>query len=216
MAYAGRVTLGIAFVAAIISIVIGIALGIIMGYYGGIVDDFILWVITTLTSIPSLFLLIIIAAIFRPGPVTITLVLVLLGWTGTTRLVRGETLSLREREIVISARAMGASPMHIMWQHILPNLISVLVITLAIDIGGLMLTEAALSFLGIGVQPPTPTWGNMLSNSRDFIRTPNAWQLIVFPGLLITFSVLCFYVIGDGVRDAFDPMIRQRSANKPK
>ena len=207
LAYGGRVTLGIAFFAAIISLTIGVSLGVVMGYYGGIVDDILMWVITTLNSVPTLFLLIIVAAVFRPGALTFTLALGLLGWTGTTRLVRGETLSLREREFVIGARSMGASAFHIMVQHITPNLISIVVVTLAIDIGALMLTEAALSFLGLGVQPPVPTWGNMLSNSREFFRVANGWHLVVLPGLMITLSVLCLYVIGDGVRDAFDPTI---------
>ena len=207
LARAGRITLGIAFFAAMISLTIGVSLGIITGYYGGVVDDVILWLVTTLNSIPSLFVLIIVAAIFRPGPITITLTLGLLGWTGTTRLVRGETFSLREREYVIGARSVGASNFYIMFLHILPNMISIVVITLAIDIGSLMLVEAALSFLGIGVQPPIPTWGNMLSNSREFFHHPGSRHLVVFPGLLITISVLCLYVIGDGIRDAFDPTL---------
>lgn len=209
LAYGGRVTLGIAFFAAIISLLIGVPVGIIMGYYGGVVDDLLMWVITTLNSVPTLFLLIIVAAVFRPGALTFTLALGLLGWTGTTRLVRGESLGLREREFVIGARSMGASDFHIMLRHIAPNLISIVVITLAIDIGRLMLTEAALSFLGLGVQPPVPTWGNMLSNSREFFRVANGWHLVVLPGVLITLSVLCLYVIGDGVRDAFDPTIEK-------
>jgi len=207
LAYGGRVTLAIAVVAALISLTIGVSLGIIMGYYGGIVDDILMWVITTLNSIPTLLLLIIIAAVFRPNATTFALVLGFLGWTGTTRLVRGETLSLREREFVIGARSMGANAIHIMLRHVAPNLISIVVITLAIDIGALMLTEAALSFLGLGVQPPVPTWGNMLSNSRQFYAEPNARHLVIFPGIMITLSVLCLYVIGDGVRDAFDPQL---------
>lgn len=205
LAYAGQITLAIAFTAAILSLTIGVALGIITGYYGGAVDDFIMWLITTITSIPQLILLVIIAAVLSPGPLTLILVLGLLGWTGTTRLVRGETLSLREREFVLSARALGASDWRIMARHIAPNLLSIVIVTLAIDIGQLMLAEAALSFLGLGVQPPTPTWGNMLSNAQQFFtRGP---FLVIFPGLLISITVLCLYVIGDGIRDAFDPRI---------
>ncbi|MEL7234427.1 MAG: ABC transporter permease [Chloroflexota bacterium] len=207
LAYGGRVTLIIAFSAALISLTIGILFGVVTGYFGGIVDDIIMWMVTTLNSVPTIFLLIIVAALFRPGALTFALVLGFLGWTGTTRLVRGETLGLREREFVIGARSMGASDWYIMNRHIVPNLISIVVITLALDIGSLMLTEAALSFLGLGVQPPVPTWGNMLSNSREFFRVDGGWHLAIFPGLLITISVLCLYVIGDGVRDAFDPMI---------
>lgn len=209
LAYAGQITLSIAFAAAVLSMTIGLSVGIATGYYGGRVDDFIMWMITTINSVPTLFLLIIVAAVFRPGPLTLILVLGLLGWTGTTRLVRGETLAIREREYIVSARSMGASDWHIMFRHIAPNLISIMVVTLAIDIGALMLTEAALSFLGIGVQPPTPTWGNMLKGAQDFIKKPDALHLAIIPGVLITLTVLALYVIGDGVRDAFDPNMNE-------
>lgn len=205
LAYAGQISLSIAFGAALLSLSIGLALGIITGYYGGIIDDITIWAITTLNSIPTLLLLIIVVAIFRPNPEVLVLVLGLLGWTGTARLVRGETFGLREREYIISARALGASDLRIMWSHIAPNLLSIVVITLAIDIGSLMLAEAALSYLGLGVQPPTPSWGNMLSNAQTFFtRGPH---LVIMPGIIITTTVLCLYVIGDGLRDAFDPMI---------
>lgn len=205
LAYAGQISLAIAFLAAALSLVIGVSLGIITGYYGGIVDDLVVWLITTITSIPSLLLLIILAAVLSPGPTTLILILGFLGWTGTTRLVRGETLALRERDFVVSARALGASDLWIMSRHIAPNLISIVIVTLAIDIGSLLLVEAGLSFLGLGVQPPTPTWGNMLSGSQQFFtRGPH---LVIFPGLFITITVLCLYVIGDGIRDAFDPRI---------
>ncbi len=207
LARAGQITLSIAFAAALLSLTIGLAVGVSTGYYGGLVDDVIMWLISTINSIPQLFLLVILAAVLRPGPVTLILVLGLLGWTGTTRLVRGETLSLRQREYVISAKAMGASDFRIMATHIAPNLISILVVTLAIDIGSLMLAEAALSFLGLGVQPPTPTWGNMLTGAQEIIKTPGAQHLAIIPGILITLTVLCFYVLGDGIRDAFDPTI---------
>ncbi len=201
--FAGQVSLSVGFVAAILSLSIGVTLGMVTGYYGGVVDDFVNWVITTLNSVPYLFLLLIIAAVLRPGMLTLIIVLGFLGWTGTTRLVRGETLSIREREYIVSARAIGASPIRIMFVHILPNLFSIIVITLAIDIGTLILIEAALSYLGFGIQPPTPEWGNMLTDAQNFFtRGP---YLVIAPGLLIFITVLCLYVIGDGVRDAFDP-----------
>jgi peptide/nickel transport system permease protein len=201
--YGGQISLAIAVTASALSMTIGIVLGMITGFYGGIVDDILIWFITTLTSIPQLFLLLIISAILSPSPIVFIGILGLLGWTGIMRLVRGETLSLREREYIVAARAMGASDMRIMFQHIFPNLISVVVVTMAIDIGALILTESALSFLGFGVQPPTPTWGNMLSESQAFFR--KAPHLVVAPGLLITTTVLCLYIIGDGLRDALDP-----------
>ncbi|MBI5669746.1 MAG: ABC transporter permease [Chloroflexi bacterium] len=211
--YAGQISLMIAFSAALLSLGIGLSLGVVTGYYGGIVDDFITWVITTINSIPSLFLLLIVSAVILQnpnlsgsplgGPLALILILGLLGWTGTTRLVRGQTLSIREQEYVISARAVGASPLRIMFVHILPNLFSIVVITLAIDIGVLILVESALSFLGFGVKPPTPSWGNMLTNAQTFFT--KGVHLVIIPGLLIVITVLCLYIIGDGVRDAFDP-----------
>jgi peptide/nickel transport system permease protein len=206
--YAGQVSLSVGFLAAALSLTIGVTLGIFTGYFGGIADDITNWVIATLTSIPSLFLLLIVAAVLSPSPETLILVLGLLGWTGTTRLVRGETLSLREREYTVSAKAIGASSRRIMFSHILPNVFSVIVITLAIDIGALILAEAGLSFLGLGIKPPTPSWGNMLTKSQEFFtRGP---FLVWPPGIMIFLTVLCMYVIGDGVRDAFDPTTKDK------
>jgi peptide/nickel transport system permease protein len=204
--YGGQISLSIAFAAALLAISIGVSLGMVTGYFGGIVDDLFMWFITTLNSIPFLFLLLIIASILQPTPIVFIGVLGFLGWTGIMRLVRGETLALREREYIVAARAMGASDMRIMFRHILPNLISLVVISLAIDIGALILTESALSFLGFGVQPPIPTWGNMLSESQDFFR--RAPHLVFGPGILIMTTVLCLYLIGDGLRDALDPTTR--------
>ncbi len=203
--YGAQVSLGIGFGAAGLSVVIGISLGVITGYYGGIVDDIVIWFITTLNSIPSLFLLLIISAVLSPSPSTLVLVLAFLGWTGTTRLVRGETFSLREREFTVAARAIGASDFRIMYLHILPNVISLIVITLAQAIGGLILIESGLSYLGFGIKPPTPSWGNMLTSSQELIR--QAPHLAIAPGLLIAITVLCLYIVGDGLRDAFDPKL---------
>ena len=201
--YAGQISLGIAFAGAFLSIAIGLSVGIVTGYFGGIIDDIVNWIITTLDSIPSLFLLLIVSVVFRPGPGPLVAVFALLGWTGTTRLIRGETFAIRSREYIISASAVGASPWRIMFVHILPNVISILTVTLALSIGGLILTESALSFLGIGIQPPTATWGNMLTGAQSFFK--NGPHLVWPPGLLIVVTVLCLYIIGDGVRDAFDP-----------
>ncbi len=200
--YAGQVSLLIGFLSGMLSLAIGVTLGIITGYFGGAVDDIVNWIITTLNSIPGLVLLIVISAVFSPGPVTLILVLAFLTWTATTRLVRGETLSIRSREYIVGAKALGASDLRIMLVHILPNVFSLTIVTLAINIGNVILIESALSFLGLGVQAPTATWGNMLSKSREFLSSPH---LVIFPGTLITVVVLCLYIIGDGLRDAFDP-----------
>lgn len=206
---AGRVSLGIGFFGAVITLVIGLALGVMTGYFGGIFDDAMNWVITTLDSIPALFLLILIASVLSPTAESLVIVVALIGWTSTTRLVRGETLSKRSLDYVLSARALGASSWRIMFVHIAPNLISILVISLALSIGSLILAESALSFLGLGVQPPQATWGNMLTKAQTFyVRGPH---LVLLPGLLISITVLCLYIIGDGLRDAFDPSIVEKS-----
>lgn len=201
--YGGQVSLGIAFSAAFLSLFIGITVGVITGYFGGVLDDVVIWFITTLNSIPSLFLLLMISAVLSPGPLSLILVLSFLGWTGTTRLVRGETFSLKARDYTLAARAMGASDWRIMFVHIVPNIFSLLIIVLMRAIGGLILAESALSFLGFGIKPPIPSWGNMLSGGLDMLR--NAPHLLIAPGLLISTTVLCLYIIGDGLRDAFDP-----------
>ena len=201
--YAGQISLQIAFIAALLSLGIGLSLGVITGYFGGIIDDIMNWLITTLNSIPSLFLLLILSAVLSPGKEMLILVLGLLGWTGTMRLVRGETLGIREREYIISAKAIGSSNWRVMFVHIIPNLFSIVIVSLAIDIGSLILVESGLSFLGFGIKPPTPTWGNMLTEASSFFNKGS--HLVVMPGLMITITVLCLYVIGDGIRDAFDP-----------
>ena len=203
--YGGRISLGIGVAAAVLSLGIGIVVGVFAGFYGGIADDLINWFMVTLNSIPGLYLLIIITTLLSPSPWTLVLIFGILGWTGTTRLVRAETYSIKEREYIIAARAMGASNRRIMFSHIVPNIFSLLIITLSQAIGGLILAESALSFLGFGVQPPTPTWGNMLSGGLEYAR--KAPHLVYLPGLLITTTVFCLYLIGDGLRDAFDPKI---------
>ena len=200
--YAGQVSLFIGFMSAFLSLVIGVTLGIITGYFGGLIDDIVNWIITTLNSIPGLVLLIVISAVFSPDAESLILAIVFLTWTSTTRLVRGETLAIRSREYIISAQAIGASSFRVMLVHILPNVFSLTIVTLGRNIGLVILIESALSYLGLGVQPPTATWGNMLSKSREFLGQDH---LVIFPGLLITIVVLCLYIIGDGLRDAFDP-----------
>jgi peptide/nickel transport system permease protein len=203
----GQISLTIGVIAAVFSAMIGSALGLLTGYYQGtafgFIDDFIMWFITTLNSIPTLMLLILIASVFKPTIATLIFVLVFVSWSGTMRLIRGETLSHREAEYVIGARAVGASAARIMFVHILPNTLSVLITSIAISIGGLILTESALSFLGLGVRPPDPSWGNMLNEAQAVFR--QAAHLAIIPGLLISTTVLCMYLIGDGLRDAFDP-----------
>ncbi|MDW8298613.1 MAG: ABC transporter permease subunit [Anaerolineae bacterium] len=205
--YAGQISLSIAFSAAIISIVIGVTIGIIAGFYGGLIDDVVNLTIATISSLPTLLILLILVALLNPGPEVLVLVLGLLGWFGICRLVRGETLSIRAREYIVSARAIGAPVRRIMFVHVLPNLLSVVIVALALDIGNLILVESALSFLGFGIKPPAASWGNMLSNAQTFFT--KGVHLVIFPGLMISITVLCLYIIGDGLRDAFDPTLRR-------
>jgi peptide/nickel transport system permease protein len=200
---AGQVSLGIGYAGAAISLTIGLVLGVAAGYFGGIFDDILNWIITTLDSIPALYLLILIAAIFRPDAGSLILAIALISWTGITRIIRGQTLAIRNLDYILSAQALGAGPWHIMFRHIFPNLISITAIVLMRSIGGLMLAEAGLSFLGLGVQPPQATWGNMLTKAQSFFTLGP--HLIWPPGLAISITVLCLYIIGDGIRDAFDP-----------
>jgi peptide/nickel transport system permease protein len=201
--YGGRVSLSIAYGASVLSITIGVLLGVISGYFGGILDDIINWVINTLSSIPVIFLFILISTAWEPSAETLIVLFGLLGWITTCRLVRSEVLALKQREFIIAAQSIGASPRHVILSHLLPNMISLVIVSLSIEAGVLILAESALSYLGLGVRPPTASWGNMLTTARTYFVT--GVHLVVFPGLLIIITVLCFFVIGDGLRDALDP-----------
>lgn len=201
--YGGRVSLMIAYGSSLMIVLIGVTSGLIAGYYGGIIDDVISWFINTLSSIPPLFLLLVAAALWEPSAESLSVILALLGWVGTSRLVRGEVFSMRERDYVLAARALGAPTFRLIVSHILPNLISIIIVTGSIIAGNLILLESGLSFLGVGVQPPTPSWGNMLTDSRNYFVTGT--HLVIWPGMLIMVTVLCFYLVGDGLRDALDP-----------
>ena len=208
--YGGRVSLAIAYSASFMTILIGVALGLIAGYYGGRVDDLITWAVTTLSSVPALFLLLIAAAFWTPSAELLIIILALLGWIGTCRLVRGEVLSLKEHEYILAARAVGVSNFRLLVHHILPNVLPIVIVTMTIIAGNLILVESGLSFLGVGVQAPTPTWGNMLTDSRSYFNIGT--HLVIWPGILIMVTVLCFYLLGDGLRDALDPRSSWRLA----
>ena len=204
--YGGRVSLAVGFVAALVNLTVGITIGLTAGYMRGRIDDLFTWFVTTLNSIPTIFLLLIFAAIWEPGPVTLTVVIGLLFWTGISLYVRGQTFALREREFVVAAKTIGARDRRIMFKHILPNILPLIFVLAAIDIGAIILVESALSYLGLGILPPTPSWGNLLTNATSyFVR---AWWLVVSPGVLIFLTVLCLYLIGDGLRDALDPRLK--------
>ena len=204
--YGGRVSLAIGTFGALIAMIIGVSLGISAGYFRGWWDDIVQWIVNTLVNIPTLFLLLIIAALFQLNPVSLTILLGLLGWIGICLQCRGLTFTLREREFTLAARTIGASPFRIMFRHIFPNILPLMIVIGMIDIGQLILNESALSFLGFGIQAPTPSWGNMLTNSTQY-ATKGAF-LIYPPGTLIFITVLCLYLVGDGLRDALDPRLR--------
>lgn len=215
--YGARISLLIALSAATISLVLGVLVGAVAGYFGGVVDDFVMWVINTATTIPDIYLLVMVNAIFRPSPVILALFLGFLGWFSTARFMRGNVFKVRELDYTFAARALGARNARILTHHIIPNSIPIVIVLTANSIGGLILAESILSFLGLGVQPPTASWGNMLYRANSFVfqRDPTTQQLqglhlLLGPGLLTTFTVLACSLIGDGLRDALDPTLRDK------
>jgi peptide/nickel transport system permease protein len=202
----GRISLAIGFAGAAMAMTLGVSIGMFAAFKGGRTDDFIMWFINTLQSVPTIFLLLIVVALFEPSAFWLTMIFGFLGWTGAARLVRGEVLSLREREFIMATVALGGSTRRILVRHVFPNVLPIVTVIAAIDVGGLILAESGLSYLGLGVQPPQATWGNMLTKSQQYrILGPH---LVIFPGMLITVTVLCLYLIGDGLRDALDPRLQ--------
>lgn len=204
--FGARISLSIGFIAVGISITLGTLLGAVAGYFGGITDGVLMRLTDMMLSFPRLVLLIVVIALFEPSIWLVVTVLGLSGWMGTARIVRGEVLSLREREFVQAARALGMGDTRIILRHVIPNTLAPVIVSATLGIGQTILTEASLSFLGLGVQPPTPSWGNMVSDGRDALVT--AWWIATFPGLAIVFTVIAFNLLGDGLRDALDPRLR--------
>jgi peptide/nickel transport system permease protein len=205
--YGGRVSLYVAFLTVLISLSIGTVIGAVAGYYGGAIDTLLMRFVDIVISIPALFLLILIAVVFRPGVTGLALVIASLNWTGVSRLVRGEFLSLKQRDFVDAAHTVGATNTRIIFRHILPNAFSPIIVAATLALGGVILTETALSFLGLGVQPPTPSWGNMLTNAQQYLyRAPS---LVLIPGFFIFITVLAGNLMGNGLRDALDPRLKE-------
>ena len=204
--YGSRISLTIGFLAVGIGVLLGTAIGAVAGYFGKTVDALLMRVTDMMLSFPRLVLLIVVIALFEPSIWLVVIVLGLTGWMGVARIVRGEVLSLREREFVQAARALGMSDRRIILRHIIPNTLAPIIVYATLGIGNTILVEAGLSFLGLGVQPPTPSWGNMISDGRDALIT--AWWIATFPGLAIVFTVTAFNLLGDGLRDALDPRLR--------
>lgn len=207
LAYGGRVSLLVAGLAGITTLLIGGFVGATSGYFGGIIDAVLMRIVDILLTLPGLSILILIFSLYAPPPVVIALILAAFGWAGVARIIRSEVLSLRTREHVAAARVIGASNGRIILRHILPNVLPTMLVWASLAIPGLILTEAALSFLGFGVRVPTPSWGNMLQGAEDYYVL--SWTNAFVPGLMIYLTVLCTNLIGDGLRDAFDPRLNQ-------
>jgi peptide/nickel transport system permease protein len=207
MIYGARISLAVGFVAVGIAVAIGILVGALAGYYGGWVDAAAMRFTDIMLCFPAFFLILAVIAYLQPSIWNIMIVIGVTGWMGVARLVRAEFLSLKEREFVIAARAQGIGDMRIIFRHILPNAMAPVYVAAVLGVAGAVLTESGLSFLGLGVQPPTPSWGNILTAGKDNIEI--AWWLSVFPGLAILATVLAYNLLGEGIRDALDPRLRE-------
>ena len=203
--YGGRVSMSVGIVAVSLYITIGTILGSVSGYYGGTVDAVIMRITDTVMAFPILIILIALVSILGPGIFNSMLAIGLIGWTGVTRLVRSLILSIRETDYVMAAHAVGVEQKWIIMRHILPNVVAPITVAASFGIAGAILTEAGLSFLGLGVQVPTPSWGNMLNEAQNIQIIENMPWYWVPPGLMITICVLAINFIGDGLRDALDP-----------
>ncbi|MEF3168456.1 MAG: ABC transporter permease [Deltaproteobacteria bacterium] len=202
-----RISLLVGFVAVGLATAIGTVLGAVAGFYGGWIDGVIMRFVDMMLCFPTIFLIMAVIAFLEPSIWNIMAVIGLTGWMGVARLVRAEFLSLKEREFVMAARIAGASDARIIFSHILPNAVAPILVSATLGVGGAILTESALSFLGIGVQVPTPSWGNMLTEGKDNLEV--AWWLSVFPGLAILITVLGYNLLGEGLREALDPRSRR-------
>jgi peptide/nickel transport system permease protein len=204
-----RISLAVGFVAVVIIMTIGLVLGATSGYFGGWVDSLIMRFTDILLSIPQILLLISAAALFKASLTTTIIVIGVTSWPGAARLIRGQFLSLRDQEYVTAARTIGAPPWRIISRHLLPNTLAVIIVEATLWLSYAIILEASLSYLGLGVQIPTPSWGNMLQDGQRELLA-GAWWLTLFPGAAIFLVVMAFNLMGDGLRDAFDPRLRRR------
>ncbi|HEY9268410.1 MAG TPA: ABC transporter permease [Methylotenera sp.] len=203
MLHGGRISLLVGLVAVGISTLIGILLGAIAGFYRGWVDVFIMRLVDVMLSIPSFFLILAVIAFLTPSIINIMIVIGLTSWMGVTRLVRAEFLSLCEREYVMASRTLGARDYRLIFKHLLPNSLTPIIVSAVLGVAGAVLMESGLSFLGLGVQAPQASWGNILTDGKEYIQF--AWWLSLFPGLAILITVLGYNLLGEGLRDALDP-----------
>lgn len=207
--YGTRVSLFVGFIAVGISLIIGVVLGLISGYYGGKVDSIIMRFTDIMLSFPTFFLILAVIAFLKPSLINVMVVIGLTGWMGVARLVRAEVMSVKSREYITAAVLQGLSHRRVMFKHILPNVLSPVFVTATLSIAGAILLESSLSFLGLGVQPPTSSWGNILTNGQENII--HAWWLSLFPGLAIVFTALGYNLLGEGLRDLLDPKTKKNN-----
>ena len=207
MIWGARISLKVGFVATGLAILIGMILGAVAGYYGGWIDAVIMRFVDIMLCFPTFFLILAVIAFLEPSIWNIMIVIGLTSWMGVTRLVRADFISLRERDFVRAARSIGANDARIIFVHILPNALASILVAATLGIAGAILTESALSFLGIGVQPPTPSWGNILTAGKDNIDI--AWWISLYPGLAILITVVGYNLLGEGIRDASDPRLKR-------
>ncbi|MBN2232048.1 MAG: ABC transporter permease [Deltaproteobacteria bacterium] len=203
MIWGARISLKVGFVAVGIATAVGLLLGTLAGYFGGLTESLIMRIVDLMLCFPSFFLILTVIALLEPSIWNIMAVIGLTGWMGVARLARAEILSIKEREFILAARCEGAGHLRIILRHVLPNALAPVLVSATLGVAGAILTESALSFLGIGVQPPTPSWGNMLTAGKDNLEY--AWWLSVFPGIAILVTVLGYNLLGEGIRDALDP-----------
>lgn len=204
--YGSRISLSIGFLVVLISVTLGTVIGVSSGYFGGWADSILMRVVDVLIAFPALFLILIIIATFGNSIYLIVITLSFTGWMGVARIVRSQVLSLKEQEFILAAKSLGLSHLRIIFRHLVPNTLTPVIVAATLRIGSIILTEAGLSFLGLGVQPPTPSWGNIINEGRDSLL--NHWWISTFPGIAILTTVVCFNLVGDGVRDALDPRMR--------
>jgi peptide/nickel transport system permease protein len=207
--FGARISLLVAAVAISAGLFFGTSLGLIAGYFGGVIDEVIMRILDVNSAIPFLLLALMVVIVLGQSLTTLVIVLALSNWGGPARLVRGQALQLKTLDFVHLARIAGASDRRIIIKHILPGTRNVIVVAATLEVGSVILAESILSFLGAGVPPPTPAWGSMISDGRDYLLTGSAWWVTVFPGFAIFLTVLAFNFIGDWLRDKWDPRLRQ-------
>jgi peptide/nickel transport system permease protein len=201
--YGARISLFVGVVTTLIAVVLGVAIGLIAGYFGGVIDTILARFTDAVLSFPYVLLALALATVFGPSLTLIVALITFFSWAGIARIVRGQTLSLKEKEYIEAARSLGAGPFRIMFFDILPNLLAPVLVVGTLYIPNAVVFESTLSFLGLGIQPPTPSWGNMLADASNFYQV--AWWYIVFPAVFLLITTLAFNLLGDGIRDAMDP-----------